>query len=116
MATQLQAGAAPLSRACRPGRRHGLALGRVHQAVVGGVVRVVRVAEEVSGHVVLKPYPKSKAGRRSVPLPPFVVRALTDHAKAYDVGDDDLIFVARTGAALKRGTFRARVEDDDDRL
>jgi integrase len=25
------------------------------------------------------------------------------------VGDDDLIFVARTGAALKRGTFRARI-------
>jgi integrase len=76
---------------------------------VGGIVRVVRVAEEVSGHVVIKPYPKSKAGRRSVPLPPFVVQALTDHAKAYEVGDDDLIFVARTGAALKRGTFRARV-------
>ena len=28
------------------------------------VVRVIRVAEEVSGHVTLKPYPKSKAGRR----------------------------------------------------
>jgi integrase len=108
-------GAAPLSRACRLGRRHGSAVGECARLrwdavdLVGGVIRVVRVAEEVSGHVVLKPYPKSKAGRRSVPLPPFAVQALTEHAKAHEVGDDDLIFVARTGAALKRGTFRARV-------
>lgn len=74
-----------------------------------GVVRVVRVAEEVSGHVRLKPYPKSKAGRRSVPLPPFVVQALTEHARDHEPGDQGLIFVARTGMALKRGTFRARV-------
>jgi integrase len=59
--------------------------------------------------VTLKPYPKSKAGRRLVPLPSFVVQVLTEHGRAYDTGDDDLIFVARTGAALKRGTFRARV-------
>jgi integrase len=32
-------------------------------------VRVVRVAVEVSGHVTDKPYPKSRAGRRVVPLP-----------------------------------------------
>jgi integrase len=77
--------------------------------LTAGVVRVVRVAEEISGHVTLKPYPKSKAGRRLVPLPAFVVQALTEHGRAYDTGNDDLIFVARTGAALKRGTFRARI-------
>lgn len=74
-----------------------------------GVVSVVRVAEEVSGHVRLKPYPKSKAGRRTVPIPPFALDLLRGHQAAFTVGDEGLIFVASTGAALKRGTFRARV-------
>ena len=41
-----------------------------------GMVSVIRVAEEVSGHVRLKPYPKSKAGRLTVPLPPFALDLL----------------------------------------
>lgn len=77
--------------------------------LAAGVVRVIRVAEEISGHVSLKPYPKSRAGRRSVPLPPFVKELLTLHLRDYPVGSDGLVFVARTGEALKRGTFRARV-------
>jgi hypothetical protein len=75
---------------------------------------------------------RTRSRRPVGPLPPFVVQALTEHAKAYEVGDDDLIFVVRTGAALKLGAFRARVwrpsrqsrpadgirflpQDDDDR-
>lgn len=77
--------------------------------LAAGVVRVLRVAEEISGHVSLKPYPKSKAGRRSVPLPAFVVELLTQHARDYPPGALDLIFTARTAEPLKRGTFRARV-------
>jgi integrase len=77
--------------------------------LAAGIVRVIRVAEEVSGHVTLKPYPKSRAGRRSVPLPPFVVAALTEHRHTIAPGLDGLIFVAATGAPLKRGTFRARI-------
>ncbi|MEV4822552.1 tyrosine-type recombinase/integrase [Micromonospora sp. NPDC049274] len=73
------------------------------------VVRVVRVAEEVSGYVNLKPYPKSRAGRRTVPLPPFVVQALIEHRRTVEPGADGLIFVTRTGEAVRRGTFRARV-------
>ena len=42
-------------------------------------VRVIRVAEEVSGQVGLKPYPKSKAGRRVVPIPPAMVEMLRQH-------------------------------------
>jgi integrase len=72
-------------------------------------VRVVRVAEEVSGQVRLKPYPKSKAGRRNVPLPVFVVRLLRNHARDYQPGETGLVFTARTGAPVKRGTFRARI-------
>ncbi|RAO23355.1 hypothetical protein MED15_01195 [Micromonospora noduli] len=77
--------------------------------LAAGALRVVRVAEEVSGHVTLKPYPKSRAGRRTVPLPPFVVQALADHQQSFETGAEDLIFVARTGEPLKRGTFRARI-------
>ena len=77
--------------------------------LVGGTVSVIRVAEEVSGHVRLKPYPKSRAGRRTVPLPPFVVDLLKVHARDFTTGVDGLVFVAKTGEALKRGTFRARV-------
>ncbi|XTZ16506.1 tyrosine-type recombinase/integrase [Micromonospora echinospora] len=73
------------------------------------IVRVVRVAEEVSGHVTLKPYPKSRAGRRTVPLPPFVVQALNEHRRTTEPGEDGLIFVTRTGEAIRRGTFRTRV-------
>jgi integrase len=74
-----------------------------------GVVRVVRVAEEVSGHVTLKPYPKSRAGRRTVPLPPFSRHALTEHRHCFGNHDEGPVFTASTGQLLKRGTFRARV-------
>ncbi|WP_158294087.1 tyrosine-type recombinase/integrase [Kribbella sp. VKM Ac-2568] len=37
-----------------------------------GTLRVERVAIEVSGHVTSKHYPKSRAGRRVVPLPSMV--------------------------------------------
>lgn len=74
-----------------------------------GSLRVVRVAEEVSGHVRLKPYPKSKGSRRSVPLPGFVVQALTEHRQCFGNDSGEFVFVASTGQPLKRGTFRARV-------
>lgn len=77
--------------------------------LVAGIVRVIRVAEEVSGHVRLKPYPKSKAGRRSVPLPGFVVQALTEHARCFGNDGDGLVFTTGTGEAIRRGTFRSRV-------
>ncbi len=93
------------------GLRWGECVGLCWDAVdlATATVRVIRVAEEISGHVRLKPYPKSKAGRRTVPLPPFVVELLTAHARAYPPGALGLIFTARTGKPLKRGTFRARV-------
>jgi integrase len=77
--------------------------------LVAGVVRVVRVAVEVSGHVTDKPYPKSRAGRRVVPLPAFVVELLAAHRRVYGDGRSGLVFTSRTGEALRRGTFRARI-------
>jgi integrase len=43
------------------------------------------------------------------PIPPAVVDMLRQHCQDYPPGADGLIFTAKTGAALKRGTFRARV-------
>jgi len=93
------------------GLRWGECAGLCWDAVdlVAGAVRVVRVAEEISGHVTLKPYPKSRAGRRTVPLPRFTVDALTRHRQGFGNAGEDLIFTASTGQPLKRGTFRARV-------
>lgn len=73
------------------------------------VVRVVRVAVEVSGRVTDKPYPKSRAGRRAVPLPGFVVELLTEHKRRYPPGAGGLVFTSRSGAAVRRTTFRAKV-------
>jgi integrase len=72
-------------------------------------VRVVRVAVEVSGHVTDKAYPKSRAGRRVVPLPGFVVELLTEHQRHYQPGAGGLVFTSRSGAAVRRTTFRAKV-------
>lgn len=73
------------------------------------VVRVGRVAVEVSGRISYKPYPKSQAGRRSVPLPPFAVEALRWHRERYAVGREGVLFTSKTGEPLRRGTFRAKV-------
>lgn len=72
-------------------------------------LRVVRVAVEVSGHVTDKPYPKSRAGRRIVPIPGFVVELLTEHQRRYPPGVAGLVFTSRSGAAVRRTTFRAKV-------
>src|SRR5437588_10307977 len=42
-------------------------------------VSVIRTTIEVGGSVSLKPYPKSRAGRRTVPLPGFVALTLRTH-------------------------------------
>jgi hypothetical protein len=42
-------------------------------------VEVIRVAVEVAGSVSTKPYPKSRAGRRVVPLPDHEVQLLKVH-------------------------------------
>jgi integrase len=87
------------------GLRWGEAVGLRWDAIdlAARVVRVVRVAEEVSGHVRLKPYPKSRAGRRTIPLPPFVVDLLRVHARDFPATLDGLVFVAKTGEPLKAG-------------
>jgi integrase len=74
-----------------------------------GTVRVLRVAVEINGHVTIKPYPKSRAGRREIPLPGFAVELLTAHRDAFPAGPLGEVFTVRSGNLMSRHTFRARV-------
>jgi integrase len=47
---------------------------------------------------------KSRAGVRTVPLPPFLVDAFRQHRRS-----GDLVFPSRTGGPLRRNNFRRRV-------
>ena len=71
-------------------------------------VRVIRTVVEVAGRTSFKPYPKSRAGRRTVPLPAFVAELLRERTKR-GTDPDALVFANREGRPLLRGLFRARV-------
>jgi len=68
-----------------------------------------RTLIEISGHVSAKPYPKSRAGRRTVPLPPFVVTLLTEHLTQFPPSPSGDLFTNRDGGPLWRSTFRSRI-------
>ncbi|MFI7433251.1 tyrosine-type recombinase/integrase [Micromonospora haikouensis] len=73
-------------------------------------LRVVQVAEETHGGIVLRPYPKSRAGVRTIPLPSFLLAALHDlRAVADDPEPRTLVFRDRVGRPLRRSNFRRRV-------
>jgi hypothetical protein len=68
-------------------------------------VRVMRTVVEVAGHTSFKPYPKSRAGARTVPLPAWALVLLLNHLERYPVGDGGLIFTNEAGGALRRTLF-----------
>jgi hypothetical protein len=74
-----------------------------------GTLRVIRTVIEVAGHTSFKPYPKSTAGRRTVPLPGWLVIILRAHLDRYPLGEGDLLFANEVGGALRRTLFRSRV-------
>jgi integrase len=69
-------------------------------------VTVGRQYVELSGQLILGP-PKSRAGFRTVVIPPSIIPELRDHLAAY-VGpqDSDLAFTGPLGGILRRGNFR----------
>lgn len=79
--------------------------------VVGGTIRVVQVAEETSGSVTLRPYPKTRAGRRTVPMAPFLIAELRAHLGRHDrePSGSALVFATRIGTPLRRSNFRRQV-------
>jgi integrase len=73
------------------------------------VVRVVRTIIEFSGHTSFKPFPKSKAGRREVPLPGWLVPMLRAHLDQFERGPGGLVFTNEAGMPVRRTLFRSRV-------
>ncbi|MDH3668005.1 MAG: site-specific integrase [Paracoccaceae bacterium] len=53
--------------------------------------------------------PKSKAGRRDIPLAPIVVSALKQHRAAQPVGRDGLVFANRNGRPFNPSNLHSRV-------
>lgn len=74
-----------------------------------GTLTVIRTVVEVNGHTSFKPFPKSSAGRRTVPLPPWVVAILRDHVQQWPPDDRAPVFANTVGKPLRRTLFRSRV-------
>ncbi len=72
-------------------------------------LRVIRTVVEVSGHTSFKPYPKSGAGRRTVPLPSWLVPIIRKHLDRYPVPADAPVYANGVGKPLRRTLFRSRV-------
>lgn len=72
-------------------------------------LRVIRTIIEVSGQTSFKPFPKSAAGRRTVPLPPWLVEIIREHRENYASGESGLMFPNAVGKPLRRTLFRSRV-------
>jgi integrase len=71
---------------------------------------VIRTVIEVSGHTSFKPYPKSSAGRRIVPMPGWLVTIIREHLDRYPTPSAEApIYANAVGKPLRRTLFRARV-------
>jgi integrase len=70
-------------------------------------LKVVRVLVEVGGRISGKPYPKSRAGRRVVPLPARLVELLTWHRAEFP--SEELAFTNTSGGPVGRTSFRTRI-------
>ena len=70
-------------------------------------LRVVRVLAEVSGQITVKPFPKSRAGRRTVPLPAALAAMLVEHGQTYP--SPQLVFTNSIGGPVGRTSFRTRI-------
>jgi integrase len=75
--------------------------------LVRGTVDVAEICVEVSGHHHFGP-PKTRAGRRVVPLPGFVVAELAEHLERVDVAPKGLVFPAPKGGPVRLSLFRRR--------
>jgi integrase len=85
--------------------RTGVLLGLERRDIdpLHGTLSVVRQAQEVTGQGRILAPPKSDAGRRTISLPSFVLKALEDHLRDY-VGavPDSPVFTRPSGLPLRR--------------
>lgn len=76
----------------------------------GRTVRVVRQLNEVSGGGFEFGPPKSRAGKRSVPIPEVIVTVIRWHLACFAQPEDDgLVFTSPEGKPLRHTNFRRRV-------
>lgn len=74
-----------------------------------GVLRVIRTVVEVAGHRSFKPFPKSVAGRREVPIPGWVRRLVVEHVERWPTPSTSPVFANEIQGPIGRTAFRARV-------
>jgi integrase len=70
---------------------------------------VIRTVTEVAGRISFKPFPKSAAGRRVVPLPAWLVPIIHEHRTRWPTGSDEPVFANEVRAPLRRTLFRSRI-------
>lgn len=70
---------------------------------------VIRTVVEVSGRTSFKPFPKSRAGRRTVPLPGWLLPIIREHLDRWPTEPNAPIFANEVGAPLLRTSFRSRI-------
>jgi len=83
-------------------------LRRAQVELDGQTVRVIENAVEVRGHII-HGAPKTRAGRRTVPLAPTIATALHHHLDRYRVTEADApVFAGPHGGTLRAGAWRSR--------
>lgn len=81
-------------------------LGRQHYEPLKRTIRIERNLTEVRGQLAFGET-KTRASRRTLPIPAWLVDVLAEHLATYP-GDDDLIFTAPAGGPMRRTSFRTR--------
>ena len=66
----------------------------------GARLSVIRTVVEVGGHTTFKPFPKSRAGRRTIPLPGWLVPIIRTHLAEWPTDDIGPIFANEVGGPL----------------
>jgi integrase len=74
-----------------------------------GRLAVVRTVIEISGNTSFKPFPKSTAGRRTVPIPGWLVEIIREHLERWPTELNAPVFANEVGAPLRRTLFRSRI-------
>ena len=90
----------------RLGEMAGLRRGRVD--LLKRTIDVAQIVTEAGGRLYEGP-PKTRAGRRTVPMPKVVADALEAHVLSSGLETDDLVFAGERGGALRGSAFRRRV-------
>jgi integrase len=70
---------------------------------------VIRTVVEVAGHTSFKPFPKSAAGRRTIPLPGWLVEIIREHLSQWPTDAAAPVFANEVGGPLRRTLFRSRI-------